>query len=65
MAATVATGLRLDGERENYGTIPLPWGASLLPGAASVTLEKFQTQKSPQPFTAVGLLFYSELNSSS
>ena len=57
-AATVSMVLMLGGEVGNYGTIPLP------PGTASVTVQKFQTQKSPQSFTAVGFLFYRELNPS-
>jgi hypothetical protein len=63
-AATVAMVLSIGGEMGNYGTIPLHPSASMPPGAASVVLEKFQTQKSPQLFTAVGFLFYRELNSS-
>ncbi len=58
--ATVATVPKFDVRLGNYGTIPLPSGAlRLLPWKSS------RRKKSPQLFTAVGFLFYRELNSSS
>jgi hypothetical protein len=46
---TVLTEIGLGAQMGNYGKILLP------PGNASVTLEEFQTQNSPQPYTGCGL----------